>query len=66
MLNESKRVEEIINNYKITHDDNLLNEIIDIESKTKVEEFTNVKSNSNNKNIILFLILIIVFLYFYK
>ena len=42
MINEAKRVEEILGKYKITHDDNLLNEIIEIEKNQKVEKFTNV------------------------
>lgn len=64
MLNETKRVEEILSEYKNTHDDNLLNEIIEIEKKTKIEEFTNIKYNTNYINIILFLILIMIFFYF--
>lgn len=66
MLNELKQVEEILEKYKVTHDDNLLNEIIIIEKNTKVEEgFTNIKSKPSY-NIIVILVLIMLFLYFYK
>ena len=62
MLKELKQVEEILEKYKITHDDNLLSDIINIEKNIKVEEFINIKSNNelNNKSIILFLILILI------
>ena len=63
MQNEANRVEEIINNYKISHDDNILYEIKEIEKKIKIEEFTNI-SNSSNNNTILFLI-VLIFLSYY-
>jgi hypothetical protein len=64
MRNESNQVEDIIVKYKITHDDNLLNDIIEIEKKTNIEEFTNITYNSYNKNTILILILFIGIVYF--
>ena len=63
MINEAKEVENILNKYKMTHDNNLLDRIIEIEKN--IEGFTNVKYKSNN-HVILFLILIMVFLCFYK
>jgi hypothetical protein len=56
-------VDDIIKNYKISHDDNILNEIKDIEKSQNVETFVNINNKNHNFILIVLFILFIIFLY---
>ena len=60
MPNEAKRIGEIINNYKISHDDNILDEIKELEKTLNIEGFENVELNSTKKLLILCLFIIVL------
>lgn len=59
MINESNRVNEIINNYKISHNDDLLDEVKNIEG------FQNINKKLIQNNILIILFIILIILYFY-
>lgn len=63
-ISESKRIEEIINNYILSHDDNILNEIKYLE-KINIETFKNLSKKKPN-NYLLFIILILLCIFFYN
>ena len=59
MINEAKEIENILNKYKTTHDNNLFDRIIEIEG------FTNVKDESNNYFLLFFIFCIVkIFCFF--
>ena len=64
-LTDAKKVEEIINNYKISHDDNILDKVKELEKlNNNVEEFNNISNTSNNSNKLILIFLIIIFMLF--
>ncbi len=60
MPNEAKKINEIINNYKISHDDNILDEIKELEKTLTIEGFENVELNSTKKLLIICLFIIVL------
>lgn len=60
MFDKVKKIEKILYDYENTHNDNLLKEIIEIES------FTNIKMNNNDLSILLILLLLFIVYYFKK
>jgi hypothetical protein len=58
------KVNNIIEKYKMTHDDNLLNEIKEIEIKYIIEGFENTSNDKRNNNFIIIIIIIILILFY--